>query len=100
MRLTCISRFRAEGPDGVLHEYNAGQDVNVPDSQAAYLLRISPASFENPAKVAKARAKKVKAEAPDEADVVADNAMSTTTQTGLTAPDRRARGGRVRRPSK
>ena len=90
MRLVCVSPFRAEGPDGVLHEYKPGQDVNVPDSQAAYLLRISPASFENPADIAAAKTQ------PIPADVVADDAMNTETATGVVATDRRARGGRKR----
>ncbi len=103
MRLTCISRWSGMGPDGVEHDFRVGQDINVTDYQAEYLQRISPSCFENPAVIAaekvtkaeeaKARAAKVKAEAPDEPDT---SAMSTKTATGLTVPDRRARGGRVR----
>ena len=93
MRLICVSRFRGEGPDGFLHDYKAGQEINVTDSRGEYLLRKSPAAFDDPARIAAEKVAKVKAEAPDEPDV---SAMSTETATGIVAPDRRARGGGVR----
>ncbi len=82
MRLVCLSRYRS-----ALGDYSEGQDVDVTDDVAGLLLRDSPGSFKIPT--------------PDKPEPVAEPlteaAMSTETQTGLTAPDRRARGGRKRR---
>lgn len=89
MRLICTSRYRGEDGDGNIHDYKEGQEINVPDRVGAHLLRTCPAAFADPS----VRVAKAKAEAPDEADVAA---MSTETATGIVAPDRRARGGKVR----
>ncbi len=84
MRLVCVSRYRS-----AYGEYEAGQDVDVTDDVAGLLLRDSPGSFKIPAP------DKPKAVEPP----LAETAMSTETATGLTAPDRRARGGRRRKVS-
>lgn len=91
MKLVCISRFKGEGEGGELFDFEPGQDVNVTDEVAQHLLHRSPDSFKIPA--------------PDKTKPVLEPiepaltaaAMSTETQTGLTAPDRRARGGRKRK---
>ncbi len=84
MRLVCTGRYRS-----ALGDYSEGQDVDVTDDVAGLLLRDSPGSFKIPTP-----------EKPDNSDSVysplTEAAMSTETQTGLTAPDRRARGGRKR----
>lgn len=72
--IRCISHYR-----NGLDEWTAGKEENVGDEQAAFLLADSPGSF---------------VLAADEAPSGSDNV--TTTATGITAPDRRARGGRVR----
>ena len=81
MRLVCTGRYRS-----ALGDYSEGQDVDVTDDVAGLLLRDSPGSFKIPT--------------PDNPEPVGEPlteaAMSTETQTGLTAPDRRARGGRKR----
>ncbi len=82
MRLICTGRYRSG-----LGDYEEGQDVDVTDEVAGLLLSDSPGSFKIPT--------------PDKPEPVeeplTEAAMSTETQTGLTAPDRRARGGRKRR---
>ena len=82
MRLICTGRYRSS-----LGSYEPGQDVDVTEDVAGLLLRDSPDSFKIPA--------------PDKPKPVeeplTEQAMSTETETGLTAPDRRARGGRQRR---
>lgn len=74
MKLRVIGRFRSDVDD-----FEVGQILSLPDEDGELFLRRSPSSFqridEPPAEV---------------------TAMSTETQTGLTAPDRRARGGRKR----
>ena len=70
MRLICISDYRAGSVS-----YHAGQDVDVPDVVAAFLLRDSPGSFRK-----------------DEWE----SEHSEETATEIKAPDRRARGGRKR----
>ncbi len=87
MKLTCVSPYRTQSV-----AYVVGELIDVSDEEGELLLRESFAAFEKQ----KTRAEKVKVEAPDEVDVVADNAMSTETATGLVVPDRRARGGRKR----
>ena len=89
MRLTCISSFRA-GPVS----YEVGQAIDVSDEEGAYLLRCSPSSFRTGGTD---RTAEVRKQAPDEPDT---SAMSTETQTGITAPDRRARGGAKRTTKK
>ena len=64
--------------------FTKGQELELDDHVAELLLRDSPGSFEVTGKAM--------SEEP-EPDV---SAMSTETMTGLVAPDRRARGGRVR----
>ncbi len=84
MKLTCVSPYRTQSV-----AYVVGELIDVSDEEGELLLRESFAAFEKQG----ARAEKVKAEAPDEADT---SAMSTETATGLVVPDRRARGGKVR----
>jgi hypothetical protein len=91
MKLKCISRFRGEA-EGVLYDFEPGQDVNVTDEVAQHLLHRSPDSFKIPAP------DKPTKQASDLPDISADiTAMSTETATGLVTPDRRARGGRKRK---
>jgi hypothetical protein len=80
MRLICVSRYRSG-----YGSYEPGQDVDVTEEVAGLLLRDSPGSFKIPT--------------PDKPveEPLTEAAMSTETQTGLTAPDRRARGGRKRK---
>jgi hypothetical protein len=84
MKLKCVSSFSNHE-----HSFEAGQEVNVSDEEAALLLRCSRESFNIPTP-----------EKPEPAPVPDTSAMSTETQTGLTAPDRRARGGRKRTTKK
>ena len=86
MRLVCTGRYRS-----ALGDYNEGQDVDVTDDVAGLLLRDSPGSFKipTPEKPELAPALEAASEAID--------GMSTETETGLTAPDRRAGGGRKRK---
>ena len=60
--------------------FKAGQVLELDDNVAEFLLRDSPGSFINDA---------------EEKEPDAD-AFSAETATGLTAPDRRARGGGIR----
>ena len=85
MRLICTGRYRSG-----LGDYEEGQDVDVTDDVAGLLLRDSPGSFKIPTP------DKPESVEPVE-EPLTEAAMSTETQTGLTAPDRRARGGKKRR---
>ena len=94
MRLICTGRYKSS-----LGSYVEGQDVDVNDEVAELLLRDSPGSFRResdpaPEPVAEPEPEAVEETAPEEPDF---SAMSTETETGIVAPDRRARGGRRRR---
>ena len=82
MRLRCIGPYRSSAGS-----WEPGQDVDVSEEVAAFLLRDSPGSFEVPT----AGGESVPPPAPSLA------AISETNASGLTVPDRRARGGRVRK---
>ena len=86
MRLICTGRYSSG-----LGAYVEGQDVDVTDDVAGLLLSDSPGSFKIPTPE-----KKLKLAVP-EPKPDTSGAMSTETATGITAPDRRARGGRRRR---
>ena len=94
MRLTCISAYRTQSV-----AYVKGQAVDVNNEEGERLLRDSPGSFRkgDPDHTAD-----VRKNAPDEPDAGADDteaktaAISAETETGITAPDRRSRGGRKR----
>ena len=91
MKLVCVSRFRGE-EDGVLYDFTPGQDINVTEELAAHLLHRSPDSFKVP------QPDKPKAEPKPEPMPEPDtSAISTETETGIVAPDRRARGGKRRK---
>lgn len=77
--LRVISRYRSG-----LGSYEPGQDLHLDDETAARLIRDSPGSF------------KVAGSQPDPEPALDVTAMSTETETGLVAPDRRARGGHKR----
>lgn len=78
--LRVAGRYRS-----ALGSYEPGQELHLDDEVAALLLRDSPGSFE------------VAGEPELDPEPGPDlSAMSTVTETGLVAPDRRARGGRVR----
>ena len=93
MRLICTGRYKSS-----LGSYVEGQDVDVNDEVAELLLRDSPGSFRresDPVPEPVAVEEPTPEEAPEpEPDL---SAMSTETETGIVAPDRRARGGRGRR---
>lgn len=82
--IRCVSAYRSDTGG----EWPAGKADVVSDELAAYLLRDSPSSFE----LVQAK--------PEPSETVSDepglDAISTETATGLTVPDRRARGGRRR----
>ena len=108
MKLICVNRYRSS-----LGSYESGQDVDVTEEVAGLLLRDSPGSFalpvpprENPEpepEVTEPKAVEEEPEPEPEAEPgpaeepLTEAAMSTETETGLVAPDRRARGGRRRR---
>ena len=85
MRLMAKSGYRS-----AWGEWPKGKTDEVSDEVGAFLLRDSPGTFE---------VLDGQEEQGREAEGIEErlNAMSTETQTGLTAPDRRARGGRKRR---
>jgi len=82
VRLYCVGRYRSGAGS-----WEPGQEVDVPDELAAFLLRDSPSSFTTDAP---GQERAPSAPAPDVSDI------STTTASDLTVPDRRARGGRRR----
>jgi hypothetical protein len=85
MQLRCVGRYRSAAGS-----YDLGVLIDCTDETGAFLLRDSPSSF--------VRVDAGGAPAPAPSDTSAAlGAMSTTTATGLTVPDRRARGGRIRR---
>ena len=84
MRLVCVSRYKSS-----LGSFVEGQDVDVNDELGGLLLRDSPGSFVPAVINPEPDPERVEPE-PDL------SAMSTETETGITAPDRRARGGRRR----
>ena len=71
--LHVLSRYRS-----ALGDFEKGQELHLDEDSAALLLRDSPGSFE------------IKGNKPDL------SAISTETETGIVAPDRRARRGKVR----
>ena len=77
MQLNVHARYRTQAVS-----YAPGQVIDVTEAEAAHLMVDSPGTFS----VAGAPAREV----PAEPDL---GAMSTDTATGLTAPDRRQRGG-------
>jgi hypothetical protein len=85
MRLICKSAYRSGHGT-----WAPGDDVDVSDAEAEFLLRDSPGSFKRPGAPPESVAEEVVI-VPAET-----TAMSTETQTGLVAPDRRARGGKKR----
>jgi len=90
MRLICVSRYRSS-----VGSYESGQDVDVTEEVAGLLLRDSPGSFALPEPARENPEPEPEAEMVPEP--LTEAAMSTETETGLVAPDRRARGGRRRR---
>ena len=72
----CISDYRSGAG-----EWLAGKEDVLSDEDAAFLLRDSPGSFE------------IVSATPENASPADYGAMSTETASGLTVPDRRARGG-------
>ena len=94
MRLVCKSPYRTQAV-----AYKVGQVIDVKDEEGAFLLRDSPGSFRkgDPDHTAD-----VRKNAPDEPDAGDDDAeaktaaISTETETGIKAPDRRGRGGKKR----
>ncbi len=68
MRITCLRDYNSPAVS-----YKLGQSIDLDDTRAKFLLVNAPKSFE-----------------------IDLTAMSTETQTGLVAPDRRGRGGRKR----
>ena len=81
VKLICVSDYRSGAGS-----YSKGQVIEDNEALCEFLLRDSPGSFEVEGEMPKIKA------AP-EPDL---SAMSTATQTGIVAPDRRARGGRRR----
>ena len=85
MRLRCVSRYSS-----ALGSFKPGELLDLKDAEGAYLLRDSPGSFEEV----------IEREDPLEeaTEQVAEKlaAMSTETETGIVAPDRRMRGGKKR----
>ena len=100
MRLVCVSRYRSS-----LGSFTEGQDVDVNEDVAEFLLRDSPGSFRREGEPAPERVDVVDESALVEEPIPEEepeperdlSAMSTETETGIVAPDRRARGGRRRR---
>jgi hypothetical protein len=88
VRLECVSRFSNHE-----HDFKAGQEINVSDEEGALLMRCSPGSFRLPEPPKPEPVSEPEAEEPTEAEIAA---MSTETETGIVAPDRRARGGKKR----
>lgn len=94
MRLVCKSPYRTQTVT-----YRVGEVIDVKDEEGAFLLRDSPGSFREGDQDHTADVRK---NAPDEPDAGADDteaktaAISAETETGIKAPDRRARGGRKR----
>ena len=85
MRLRCVSRYSSHHGS-----FEPGQIISVSDEVGGEILRSSRESFvevsDEPAAV------------PPVAEPVPDtSAMSEATETGIVAPDRRARGGRKRK---
>ncbi len=68
MKITCLRNYNSPAVN-----YKLGQAIDLDDTRAQFLLVNSPRHFE-----------------------IDLTAMSTETQTGLVAPDRRGRGGRKR----
>ena len=93
MRLVCVSRYKSS-----LGSFVEGQDVDVNDERAGQLLRDSPGSFVPAVINPEPDPERVEPEPdPERVEPEPDlSAMSTETETGITAPDRRARGGRRR----
>lgn len=93
MDIKCVSQFRNDDfNDG--QTIAPGQVLHLNDVEGQRLLRCSPDSFEwldDPARVTK----KVPEPEPEKV-----GAMSTETETGIVAPDRRARGGKRRTTKK
>ena len=75
IKLLCTGNYHS-----AVGSFKAGQQVELADNVAEFLLRDSPGSFE------------VIATEPDLGNII----TSAETATGLTVPDRRARGGGVR----
>lgn len=82
MRLRCVSRYSSH-----LGTFEPGQVFDVSDAIGGQIQRSSPESFEEV----------IEREDPLEEAAEQVAAMSTETETGIVAPDRRARGGRKRR---
>jgi len=84
MKLKCVSRYRSD-----LGSFKPGEIFDIPDHIAGELMRSSPESFE----VVQPEPPVAKEPVEARPDL---SAMSTTTETGIAAPDRRMRGGRRR----
>jgi len=86
--LKVTGRYRSS-----LGSYEAGQELHLADEEAAALLRDSPGSFVVRGETIAEEPGPPDSEPEPEPDLTA---MSTETETGIVAPDRRARGGRKR----
>lgn len=85
MKLKCVSRYTSSKGS-----FTPGEIVDVRDEEGAYLLSDSPGSFEEVIE----REDSLEEATEQVNEKIA--AMSTETETGIVAPDRRARGGRKR----
>lgn len=82
MKLRCVSPYTS-----ALGTFVVGQVFDVADRIGGEICRSSPESFEE-----------VRPEPPKPPEPTPqETAMSTETATGIVAPDRRARGGKLRR---
>lgn len=92
MRLICRAAYSSGHGT-----WKAGDDVDVSEAEAEFLLRDAPGSFKQldapPEPEEIAEEAPLEPGQPEEPETAA---MSTETLTGLVAPDRRARGGKKR----